>query len=252
MMFEKMNVLGINFDNCTEKEALQKADEVIQAHKPSYIVIENLYEISLCIDNQEMMNFHNNASLVLTESENVLRLARRLKTPIKEKVDTIHYLYELCKMASQKGYRLFLLGGSPGAAEAAAKNLTELNPKLTVAGTYAPPFGFENDEVELRRIVTMLKGSMADILFVGLGSPKQDNFIEAYMGEYNIPLSIPVGRGIDVIGGQFKRPPKWITNFGFEWLHRCFQDPKLFKRRYFSRGIKIIRCYWKFKRQQNL
>ena len=247
---DKVDIFGVQVDNVALDEALQKADEVIRAKSPVYFTIISLYQIVLCKENTGMLNFNNHASLSLVEGANVIRLSKHLGSPIREKIDGTYFTYEICKLAAHKGYNVYILGGSPGSAEAAARNLREINPRLKIAGTYAPPYGFENDKDELQKIVTMLQSSNADILLVGLGSPKQDNFIEKYRNEYDIALSLPIGRGIDIIGGRFKRSPKWISKIGMEWLYRCLQDPELFKRRYFRRGIKVLKYYWQYKRQQ--
>lgn len=249
-MSQKVNVLGVLVDSCSLAEAVQNADAIIQAGIPKHHASVNLYQIALCREDEQMLNYTNRAGITIVESENVMRLAKRLNTPLEEKIDTMTYTIELCKLAARKGYGVFLLGGSPGAAEGAAKKLQELCPQLKIAGTYAPPYGFEKDEAELSKIVDMLKRSGAQILFVGLGSPKQDRFIETYCEAYNIPFSLAIGRMIDILSGQFLRSPQWVSKLGMEWLYRCFQDPKLFKRKYFSRGAKLIRCYFEQKHSQ--
>ena len=90
----------------------------------------------------------------------------------------------------KKGYRIFLLGAGPGVAANAAKNLEQRYPGFQCAGTYSPPMGFEKDPKEMEKIISMLKESQADQLFVGMGSPKQDIFI--YENMQNIRFLCPI------------------------------------------------------------
>ena len=124
---------------------------------------------------------------------------------------------------------------------AAAERLTESCPGLIVAGAYSPPFGFEKNKEEVSKINQMLLESNADILFVGVGSPKQDFFVEENMATYKIPITFPVGSMIDIVGGRVK----------LEWFYRFCQEPKRLFRRYFVESWKIIGYYWAFRRSES-
>ena len=127
-----------------------------------------------------------------------------------------------------------------------ANKLVKDNPGLRVAGVYSPPYGFENDSKEIEKINKMLFDSHADMLFVGMGVPKQDIFIYENMDKYKIPMSFSVGGTIDFLGGEQKRAPKWIRKIGFEWLFRFFENPKRMYQRYFVDDLKIISLFFKY------
>jgi N-acetylglucosaminyldiphosphoundecaprenol N-acetyl-beta-D-mannosaminyltransferase len=128
------------------------------------------------------------------------------------------------------------MGGDPGAAEAAAEVLKSRYPGLQVAGTYCPPYGFDQDEPENRRAVEAVRSAEPDILFVGLGSPKQELWIARHMEELAIPVSIGVGISFSFTAGQVRRAPKWMRRVGLEWLHRLFSEPRRLWKRYLLRG----------------
>jgi len=109
--------------------------------------------------------------------------------------------------------------------------------------------GFEKDPEEMQKIINMLKDSHADLLYVGLGSPKQDFFIDDKKFEYQIPLSFSVGIAIDYLGGNIKRAPVWVQNIGFEWFYRFCQEPKRLFKRYFVDSWKMIGYYRDFKKK---
>ena len=174
-------------------------------------------------------------------------IAKAYGEPFKEKIPGSDLVPVLCERAAQKGYKVFLLGAAEGVAAKAAEVLKRRYKRLQVVGTYSPPYGFEKDESEIEEINTMLKASGADMLFVGMGVPKQDIFIYENMQKYQIPMSFSIGGTIDFIAGTQKRAPKWVSKIGFEWLYRFFQDPKRMYKRYFVDDRKIIKLYWKYK-----
>ena len=156
---------------------------------------------------------------------------------------------DLCKLAAQKGYLIFLLGSAEGVAAKAAENLKKNNPGLRVAGVYSPPYGFEKDKNEIDKINKMLFNSKADMLFVGMGVPKQDIFIYENMNKYQIPMSFSIGATIDFEAGIQKRAPKWVNHIGMEWLYRLAHDPKRMFKRYIIDDMKIFKLAWRYKKR---
>ena len=132
-------------------------------------------------------------------------------------------------------------------AQIAAEKLQTSYPGLKIAGTYSPPIGFENNKEELENINRILLNSGADMLFVGMGVPKQDIFIYENMESYKIPVSFSIGGTIDFIAGRQKRAPKWVNMIGMEWFYRFIHNPRRMFRRYFVDDMKIFRLAWKYK-----
>ena len=102
----------------------------------------------------------------------------------------------------------------------------------------------------MEKIITMLRESHADQLFVGMGSPKQDIFIYENMEKYQIPVSYSMGAAIDFIGGSVKRAPKWMSDIGLEWFHRMIQNPKRLVKRYLVDDRRILKYYREFKKKE--
>lgn len=148
----------------------------------------------------------------------------------------------------KKGYSVFLLGAAEGVAVKAAENLKRKYPGLNIAGTYSPPFGFEKDQYEIDKINKILLDSKADLLFVGMGVPKQDIFIYENMYKYQIPMSFSIGATIDFEAGVQKRAPKWINKIGMEWLYRLCSEPKRMFKRYIIDDLQIVRLVWKYRK----
>ena len=138
-------------------------------------------------------------------------------------------------------YRLFFLGGRPGSARKTAENFQQKYPGIQIVGVYSPPFGFENDKAENRKIVNLIKGVRPDILFVGLGAPKQEKWIYNYRNDYNVPVSIAIGASFELSSGVVKRAPAWMQQTGLEWLWRLIMEPKRLWKRYL---VEDMRFFW--------
>lgn len=245
-----IDFLGIRLNNMTAEEILDHVDFCIQRRNPCQIVGVNVDQALRVIEDKYSHQIFDDAEIVFTDGKPIVWMANWLKRPIVEKVSGPDLMLMLCERAAKKHYKIFLLGAGPGVAAQAAKNLERSYPGLQCVGTYSPPFGFEKDPEEMKKIVTMLKESEADQLFVGMGSPKQDIFIYENMEKYQIPVSYSMGAALDFIGGSVKRAPKWMSDHGLEWFHRLMQNPKRLYKRYFVEDRRIFGYYRKFKKQE--
>lgn len=247
-----VDFMGIRIDNLTSKEILDRVDKCVMNKKPCQIVGINVDQALRVIEDAYSHKIFDDAEIVFTDGKPIIWMSKWLKRPIVEKVSGPDLMLLLCERAAQKGYKIFLLGCAEGVAVNAAKNLEKMYPGLQCVGTYSPPFGFEKDPTEMDKIITMLRDSKADQLFVGMGSPKQDIFIYENMGKYQIPVSYSMGAAIDFIGGSVKRAPKWMSNIGLEWFHRMLQNPKRLVKRYLVEDKRILKYYFEFRKKEKL
>ena len=247
MLQNRMRFMNSYIDNVTLDEAIEHIEECIRQRKIGHVITPNVDQIVRMETDSYFKEICDNAELLLTDGHPLLWIAKWYKTPIKEKICGSDLVPELCELAAQKGYSVFFLGAAPGVAQRAADKLKETLPDLKVAGTYSPPIGFEKDEQELDKINQMLFDSHADMLFVGMGVPKQDIFIYENMQKYQIPMSFSIGGTIDFIAGEQKRAPKWVNKIGMEWLYRLCQSPKRMFKRYIIDDSKILKLAWKYR-----
>lgn len=230
-MAAKINICNLLIDNITMQETLDAIEGLIAQGKPCYLTGPNVDTIIRYQSDHEFARYYDEGVLCLADGVPVLWAARFLETPLKEKVSGSDLVPRVCELANRCGYKLFFLGGRPGAADAAKQKLLETLINLKVVGTYAPPFGFEKDEAELKRIALMIKEAKPDILFVGLGAPKQEKWIKQYYQELGVPVSMGVGVTFEFIAGIVKRAPKWMQQIGLEWFWRlCMEPGRLWKR----------------------
>jgi len=151
-------------------------------------------------------------------------------------------------MAADNGYKMYFLGATEGVARKAADNLILKYPKLQVVGTYSPPFGYEKDEKEVEKIISLINTEKPEILIVGLGTPKQEKFMYKYRTRIGVPISLGLGASFDFEAGVLRRAPRFMSEHGLEWLYRLCQEPKRMFKRYIIDDMYIIKLIWKYRK----
>lgn len=244
----RMRLMNTEIDNLTMYETLDAIDSLIKEDNCSYVVTPNVDHIVQLEKDEELKRVYENASLILTDGKPLIWISNWYKTPIKEKISGSDLFPRVCDLAAKKGYTMYLLGAAEGVADKAAKNLIDKYKGLNIVGTYSPPFGFEKDKVELKKIERQIQEVHPDILIVGLGCPKQEKYMYHHCKELGVPISFGLGASIDFEAGNIKRAPRWMSEHGLEWLYRITQDPKRLAKRYLVDDMKIISIARKYRR----
>ena len=228
----RISIAGIRVDSFTMAEALAKIEDLVRGRKPSYVVTPNADVVVTLHRDAEFRRIYEGAALVLPDGMTLIWAGLFLGTPFKEKVSGSDLFVEACRRAAEKGWRVFFFGARPGVAKKAAQTLSEMMPGLNVTGTYSPSFGFEKSEEENKRIIEMIRQSKPDIVFVGLGSPKQEKWMDRYKDIIGAPVYVSVGISFDYVAGTVKRAPRWMQRAGLEWSWRLLMEPKRLWKRY--------------------
>lgn len=244
----RLRLMNTEIDNLTMDETLDAIDSLIKEDNCSYVVTPNVDHIVQLEKDEELKRVYENASLILTDGKPLIWISNWYKTPIKEKISGSDLFPRVCDLAAKKGYTMYLLGAAEGVADKAAKNLMDKYKGLNIVGTYSPPFGFEKDKLELKKIERQIQEVHPDILIVGLGCPKQEKYMYHHCKELDVPISFGLGASIDFEAGNIKRAPRWMSEHGLEWLYRITQDPKRLAKRYLVDDMKIIRIARKYRR----
>lgn len=221
----------VEINNVSMAEAIDSIISLIKKNVSGYVATCNVDHVVKLQKDELFKKIYNEASLVVPDGMPLLWAAGFLGNALKERVSGSDLFGKLCAVAEERGYRLFFLGGRPDAASQAVKVLKEKYPHIKITGTYSPPFGFENDKEENDKIIRMIKEAHPDILFVGLGAPKQEKWIYKHREEYKVPVSIGIGNSFEFVSGIVKRAPLWMQRIGLEWLWRLLMEPgRLWKR----------------------
>lgn len=199
---------------------------------PALVVTPNADHVVTLERNGELRQAYAKAALVTPDGMPVVWASRWLGSPVRERVTGSDLMPRLCEIAAQTGLKVFFLGGAEGVADRAANNLVQSYPGLTVAGTLSPPPGFERDGARNADIVRTIRESGADLVFVCLGSPKQDVWASKHLSLFDKGVFLGVGAAIDFCAGTMKRAPAWMRRSGLEWLYRVVQEPRRMGWRY--------------------
>ena len=216
----RINVLGVDFDNVTMEEAAERAMELIQAHEARYVVTPNPEIVMNVRENPALREAVKQAALVLPDGVGVVYGAQILGTPLKEKTPGIDFAARVMECLAAKQGSVFLFGAKPGVAELAGENLKTMFPGLVIAGTND---GYFTDDVP---IVEKINAAKPDLLLVCLGSPKQELWMRSHAPELDVGLMAGLGGSLDVFAGVVERAPERWQKLGLEWLYRLLKEPK--------------------------
>jgi N-acetylglucosaminyldiphosphoundecaprenol N-acetyl-beta-D-mannosaminyltransferase len=225
-----IRLMGMPISPVTQRQAIARIIDTPGGG--GWAITPNLDQLRLYCEDPSLQPMYEQADLVLADGMPLIWAARLQRTPLPQRVPGSELIYTLTAAAARAGRSVFLLGGNPGAADGAAIELRRLDPSLKIAGTFCPPFGFEKDPQEMRRINDALAAANPDIVFVGLGFPKQERLIEILRPAFPRAWFLGVGVSFSFVSGQIKRAPRWLQKLGLEWVHRMAQEPSRLFRRY--------------------
>lgn len=229
MQEEKIEILGVRFDNVSLQEATDKAIKIAKGSAQAYITTPNPEIVVEAVKNPIFLEVLNDSALNVPDGTGILLASRYIskRKVLKERVTGIDLMMEICKRSGNENLKIFLLGASETAGEKAKQRLEEKYPDIKIVGRLSKS-PKEEDEKE---IIDTINHSGADILFVAFGAPKQELWIAKNLQKLtSIHLAIGVGGAFDFISGTKKRAPKIFRKIGLEWLIRLIQEPKRTKR----------------------
>lgn len=226
-------IYGVPFHNVTFDEAVEWIVERVRSGRPANIATANLDFVTRAWSDPELQRILIDADLVLVDGFPIVKMAPFFGPKLKGLVTGSDLTPMLAERAAKEGIRIYGLGSAAGVAEEAMKILKMRHPRLKIAGTYSPPFAPLLD-MDHRDILRRLEAAHPDILFVALGSPKQEKFISMHVRGWNVPVAMGVGASLDFITGEQRRAPAWMRRIHLEWFWRICCNPRRLFMRYLS------------------
>ena len=233
---EEIKLYGVKIDNVTKGEAVYRA--LRATGEPCVVFTPNAVMLERARKDTELSALLNRASLSLPDGAGVLWAAKKMGTPLRERVTGIDFGSEILERAERSGLRVFLLGGAENVAERASENLRKKHPRLCICGTtwgYFHKTGEEN-----ARVISYIRACRPDVLFICMGFPVQERWtIDNLHHLTDIRVIACLGGSLDVWAGDLRRAPEWMSRTGMEWLWRMLRQPKRF-----AKLPKIVSFLW--------
>lgn len=229
---EKIQIWGIPIDKVDKATTMQIFDELMATPECSMIVTPNSEIIMAASKDDGLADLLREADLMIPDGIGLVYASKILRQPLPERVTGIDFADAAFAKLAREGKSVYFLGSKPDSgngvsvAQIAAEKKRAEHPGLRIAGVRDGYFQSEDEA----NIVDDINASGADLLLVGLGSPKQENFIHRHRGELKVRAAIGVGGSMDVWAGTLKRAPEFFRKHGLEWLYRLIQEPRRYKR----------------------
>jgi exopolysaccharide biosynthesis WecB/TagA/CpsF family protein len=230
-------------DTPVDRVGLEALDSVLDAllssGAPHQVITANLDFLAIARRRPSFARVLREADLVLCDGKPLQWAAWLQGHELPDRVTGTDLVLTTARLSASSGYRIFLLGATPGVAEAAGRRIEELVPGARIAGHYSPPV-WPFDAVENARMVEMVRAAHIDALFVALGAPRQDEWIAEHLEALGVPLCAGVGAVFDFLAGTARRAPRWMQHTGLEWAFRLSQEPARLWRRYIVQDIPVL------------
>lgn len=216
------NILGFNVCNTTFTELISNIFKDFDNNTSNFIVNINPEIIINNYKNKKVIEIFNKENYQIADGIGIIYASKMQNGNIKQRITGIDLMHYICNESINHNSRIFLYGGKEGIANNAKKELETLYPDINIVGTCD---GYIEEKIAL----DIIKKSNPNILFVGLGNPKQEEFIINHKDELkNVKIFMPIGGSLDVISKSLKRAPDWMIKYNLEWLYRAVKEPKRF------------------------
>jgi N-acetylglucosaminyldiphosphoundecaprenol N-acetyl-beta-D-mannosaminyltransferase len=216
-----VNVLGLAVDNLTREQSIVKVMNMIDSRSLYHVIFLNPYKILRIKFNSDLRLIYSKASLYLTNGAGIQWAAKMLGTSIKERIPILSFMMDIVRIAEIKEYTIFLVGAKPEIVERAFFNIRKSFPKIRIVGRHGGYFSAAREGA----IIEAIQKSEPDIIFIGLGFPKEDQWIYKLKNELKHGVIIGVGGSFDIISGAIRKAPPFFMTRGLDWFYRIITRP---------------------------
>lgn len=227
----RASILGVFVSALNLSQALAQINEWIACQQQVYVCVTPAHAVMDCHQDPHLRRIYNASGMTTPDGMSIVWLLKLKGYPHTGRVYGPDLMLACCQKSVAHGWRHFLYGGSPEILAALEQSLQSRFPQLKIVGRFSPPFrSLSKDEDDA--IVTKINNSKPDIVWVGIGSPKQEIWMAEHRNRLNAPVLIGVGAAFDFLSGAKKQAPRWVQNSGMEWLFRFITEPRRLWRRY--------------------
>jgi len=228
---------GARIDLLTMDETVCRITELVEKRDPVQHAVINVAKLVYMQDDKELEDAVNSCALVNADGMGIIWGARLMGIRIPERVTGIDLMEKLIALSEKKGFSVYFLGATREVMKEVVRKYLKEYPGLRVAGFRDGYFPDEGEE----KVALEIKRSGADMLFVGMPSPKKEKFLKRNLGTMGVPFAMGVGGSFDIIARKIKRAPLWMQKTGLEWCFRLVQEPGRLWKRYMVTNFKFLK-----------
>lgn len=224
MAARRVNILGVEISAVNIAQTLTIFTEWIEGKSRQYVCVTPAHAVMDCYRDPGLQTIFNQSGLTTPDGMAIVWLLRLYGEKGVSRVYGPDLMRAVCALSVANGWRHFLYGGDSGVAECLKSRLEEQYAGIQVVGVWCPPFRALTDE-EDRQVIASINAANADIVWVGLSSPKQERWMSEHLAKVNVSVMVGVGAAFDFVSGCKPQAPLWIQRLGFEWLFRLLSEP---------------------------
>jgi len=238
-MNEYINILGVNVSATNLSLACESIGNWIETKKKTYVCIVPVSTIVDCQSDLKYKDIVNGAGMATPDGMPLVWIGKSSKNKTIQRTYGPDLMMNMCQRSQEKGYRHYFYGSTPERSQKLKNRLKEIYPALNIVGCFSPGFQDQNT-IEEEVVLKEINQAKPDVLWVGLGSPKQDYWMYNHRDKLDVPVMVGVGAAFDFISGSKPQAPRWMQQNGLEWLFRLCCEPKRLWRRYLIGNTKFV------------
>ena len=238
-MEPRVNILGVGISAISLTDAVDRSVALLKHDDRGYVCVTGVHGVMEAQEDESFRQILNRSFLTTPDGMPTVWLGRYHGFRNMTRVYGPDYMLALCKQGLAHGHRHFLYGGKAGVAEELRTSLMRTLPGIQIVGTYTPPFR-KLDKKEEDDLRAQLEACGADVLWVGLSTPKQEAFMAEYHGRLPVKLMVGVGAAFDLLSGNLREAPDWVKHIGMQWCYRLVMEPRRLWRRYLRNNPRFL------------
>jgi N-acetylglucosaminyldiphosphoundecaprenol N-acetyl-beta-D-mannosaminyltransferase len=239
-LVEQAPILGVPLAVTDYDRTLDWIDAAVQLGAREYLCVAAVHTVMELREDEALRDAVDGAAFTVPDGQPLAWALRKLGHDIDARVYGPELMERACARAAQSGQRHYLYGGRDDKALAQlVANLLDRHPDLQLAGGYSPPFR-ELDDAELDEMAARINAARPDVVWVGIGVPKQEKWMAAMRDRLDAPVLVGVGAAFDFHAGLVPQAPAWMQRRGLEWLFRLMQEPRRLWKRYARHNPRFV------------
>ena len=237
---ERREILGIPIAMTDYAGAMDLMEEMVQARTPGWICAAAVHSLMMARDDAEMRDALTQATITVPDGVPIVWAAKMLGEVLPHRVYGPELMRLFCDRSAERGHRVWLYGGrDQGALVQLALNLRRRHPGIQIVGGYSPPF-HDMSESDDDAMASQINAARPDVLWVGIGAPKQEKWMARMRERLEVPVMCAVGAAFDFHAGRVSQAPPWMQERGLEWTYRIAQEPRRLLPRYLETNPRFM------------